>query len=353
MPMVSSASSDCSIVDNEALKSVIETAVEVKAMVENDDDYLKFGDTFSSKVQKEINSHALEPINFNEVKHRLDYHTLGNVEIETKDYDGSSILVTGSAIKVGKSCVLTTAHTFYGSGFQETQSSNQGKFNENIAFVIGSGKDAKKHKASVFFQMTKEGIDFKTENYREITIADGTERIVRKRVFKGHHDLILLRLENYSDQYFKKTLPINPKKLFNGVDEEVGKKISCHGSPVHMTSKIYGSCKGSDFKWKQENARVFADDTNSMHGVYTNTAFSEGMSGGPCYLNDNPEKVFALISNSYGRDHKGNLELPVVKFNTFNYKAGNVRYVGMLHVLDERLKAELGYGLDKISENCK
>ena len=72
MPMVSSASSDCSIVDNEALKSVIETAVEVKAMVENDDDYLKFGDTFSSKVQKEINSHALEPINFNEVKHRLD-----------------------------------------------------------------------------------------------------------------------------------------------------------------------------------------------------------------------------------------------------------------------------------------
>ena len=85
MPMVSSASSDCSIVDNEALKSVIETAVEVKAMVENDDDYLKFGDTFSSKVQKEINSHALEPINFNEVKHRLDYHTLGNVEIETKE----------------------------------------------------------------------------------------------------------------------------------------------------------------------------------------------------------------------------------------------------------------------------
>lgn len=353
MPMVSSASSVCSIVDNEDLSAVIEAAAEVKAMVESDSDYLKIERKFSPKVQKEINAAALEPINFNEEKHTLDYYTLGNIEVETKDVNGSRGIATGSAIKIGKSCVLTTAHTLYDSGYQEMQSSNQGEFKGNVAFVIGSGKDAKKLKASVFFQMTKESIDFKTENYRKITIADGTERLVRKRKFYGHHDLILLRLENYSDQYFKKTLVINPKKLFNGVDEEVGKKISCHGSPIHMTSKTYSSCKGTDFKWKQENARVFADDTIRKHGVYTNAVASEGMSGGPCYLNDNPEKVFALISNMYGRDHENNLELPDIKFDTHNYKSGNVRYVGLLHVLDERLKAELGYGLDKISENCK
>lgn len=355
MPMVSSASSICSIVDNEDLSALIEAAAEVKAMVEKDDDYLKIGDKFSSKAQKGINSAALEPINFSEEKHRLDYHTLGNIEVETKDVDGSRGFFTGSAIKIGKRCVLTTAHSLYASGFQEMQSSNQGEFIGNIAFAIGSGKDTKRHKASVFFQMTKEGIDFKREEYKEVANIDGKliEKIIRKRVFKGHHDMILLRLENYSDQYFKKTFPVNPKKLFKGVDEEVGKKISCHGSPVHMTSRTYGSCKGSDFKWKQENARVFADDTISKHGVYTNAVTSEGMSGGPCYLNDNPEKVFALISNAYARDHKNNLKLPNVKFNTFNYESGNVRYVGMLHVLDERLKAELGYGLDKISENCK
>jgi hypothetical protein len=353
MLAVSNNSNACEIAGNEVLSSIIEAAAEVKAMVENDNDYLKIGNKFSSKSQEGINAAALEPINFNEEKHRLDYYTLGNIEFIGKDKYGSSGLALGSAIKVGKSCVLTTAHTFYDSGFQEMQSSNQGEFKGNIAFVIGSGKDAKKHKASVYFQMTKEGIDFKTENYREITVADGTERLVRKRNFYGHHDLILLRLENYSDQYFKKTLVINPKKLFNGVDEEVGKKISCHGSPVHMTSQTYGSCKGSDLKWKQENARVFADDINSASGVYTNTVTSEGMSGGPCYLNENSEYVFGLVSGGYIRTHKGELKFPEIKFNTHNYQSGNVRYIGLLHVLDERLKAELGYGLDKISENCK
>lgn len=353
MPMVSSASSVCSIVDNEDLSAVIEAAAEVKAMVESDSDYLKIGRKFSSKAQKEINAAALEPINFDEEKHRLDYYTLGNVEVETKDVDGSRGIGTGSAIKIGKSCVLTTAHTLYGSGYQEMQSSNKGEFTGNIVFIVGSGNDAKRHKASVFFQMAKEGVDFKTENYREIRVPDGFERIVRKRNFPGHHDLILLRLENYSDQYFKKTLAVNPIDFFKGVNEEIGKKISCHGSPINMTSRTYGSCKGSDLKWKQENARVFADDPISKNGVYTNAVTSEGMSGGPCYLNEYPNKVFGLVANGRLRDNKGNLKYPDIKFNTYNYLSGDVRYIGLLHVLNERLKAELGYGLDKISEHCR
>lgn len=353
MPMVSNASSACSIVDNEDLSAVIEAAAEVKAMVSSDSDYLKIGRKFSPKAQKEINSAALEPIDFSDEKHRLDYYTLGNVEVETKDVDGSRGVATGSAIKIGKSCVLTTAHTLYSSGYQEMQSSNKGEFTGNILFIVGSGNDAKRHKASVFFQMTKEGVDFKAENYREIRVADGFERIIRKRNFPGHHDLVLLRLENYGDQYFKNTFVVNPIKFFKGVDEELGVKVSCHGSPIHMTSKIFGSCKGSDFKWKQENARVFADDHSSKYGVYTNAVTSEGMSGGPCYLNESPNKVFGLVVNGQLRDHKGNLKYPDIKFNTHNYKSGDVRYIGLLHVLNERLKAELGYGLDNIPENCR
>ena len=158
----------CSIVDNEELNDVIEAAAEVKAMVESDEDYLEIGKKYSSKAQKERNAAAVEPINFNEEKHRLDYYTLGNIQVETKDYDNSNIVASGSAIKIGKSCVLTTAHTLYGSGYQEMQSNNKGKYNNSIKFQVGSGKDASEHKASVFFQMTKEGVDFKTENYKEI-----------------------------------------------------------------------------------------------------------------------------------------------------------------------------------------
>ncbi len=267
--VASNKSNACNVVDNEDLNAVIEAAAEVKAMVENDEDYLKIGNKFSSKAQKGINAAALEPINFNEEKHRLDYYTLGNIQVETKDIDGSSGVATGSAIKIGKSCVLTTAHTLYGSGYQEMQSSNKGKFNNSIKFQVGSGKDAKEHKASVFFQMTKEGVDFKTENYKEITNVNGkqVERIIKKRVFNGHNDLVLLKLDHHSDNYFKKTSVVNPTSLFNGVNEEIGKKISCHGSPIHMTSQTYGSCKGSEFKWKQENARVFAYDVSTNHGV--------------------------------------------------------------------------------------
>lgn len=125
-----------------------------------------------------------------------------------------------------------------------------------------------------------------------------------------------------------------------------------------MTSQKFGSCKGSDFKWKQENARVFADDVDAEHGVYTNAVTSEGMSGGPCYLNESSDKekskkIFGIVANGYGADSEGNLKMPRLKFDKNNYRSGNVRYIGLLHVLDQRLKTELGYGLDKISENCK
>lgn len=56
MPIVSNASSACSIVDNEDLSAVIEAAAEVKAMVGNDSEYLKIERKFSPKAQKEITS---------------------------------------------------------------------------------------------------------------------------------------------------------------------------------------------------------------------------------------------------------------------------------------------------------
>jgi hypothetical protein len=240
------------------------------------------------------------------------------------------------------------------SGYQEMDSGNKGSFNGNIKFVLGSGKDKKGIKAAVFFQMTKKGLDLEEENKELIEVKNGykIKKINKTRRFFGHTDLVLLKLDNYQDDNYKKTYVIDPESLFSGVDEEVGLKISCHGSPVHMTEKKYGSCDGKELKWKQENARIFSDSSYKS-GVVSNVAATFGMSGGPCYLNNNPDQVFGIVANGYITDSEGNIVMPNLNFDNGNFSAGDARHIGLLHVLDQRLKAELGFGLDQISENCK
>lgn len=349
------ASSYCSVVNNEKIDAIIEAAAELKSIVEDDAEFEKIGEKYSPKLQRDLNQGAFEPIDFNEQKHKLDYHTLGNIVVGTKSIYGNYLVkVEGSAIKIGKSCILTSAHVLYSSGYQDIHQEGANNFNK-LTFKIGSGVDVKEYNALVFFEMTKEGVDYTVESKTETIVVDGkkVQKDIKRRIFKSHSDLVLLRLDGHSDFYYKKTLVVNPAKLFLGIDEEVGRKISCHGSPSHMTSQKYGECKGVDFKWKQENARIFREDENGVNGVYTNLASSEGMSGGPCYLNDESDKVFGIVAGGYGTDWDGAFKLPRLKFDKNNYRNGNVRYIGLLHILDQRLKAELGYGLDSISENCR
>lgn len=186
--VASNNSNACNVVDNEKLNAVIEAAAEVKSLVEDDAEFAKIGDKYSPKLQRDLNQGALEPINFNEPKHNLDYYTLGNVIVDTKSIDGTkNIKVEGSAIKIGKSCVLTSAHTLYASGYQEMDSKNKGKFNNSIKFQTGSGRDIKEHKASVFFQMVNKGEDFTTEQEKKMVVIDGVpvERITKKEYLRG------------------------------------------------------------------------------------------------------------------------------------------------------------------------
>lgn len=328
----------CEGIGSEAMQALVASAKSMKKYVVGDANFSKIRATVPVKIQKKLNEAGMEPIDFSDPKHHLDYQVLGDIEVDTFDDKGNKGTAIGSAVKIGKSCIITSAHTLYQSMKQEMSEDNQGSFDKTIKFNRGHGKDAKSFTASVFFQMTKPGIDY--------VAKEG------KRLFHGHNDLVVLKLNNHSDNYFRKISVMKPEQVVNNSNPQLGKEMMCQGSPYYKTSKTYGSCKGSDYRWKQENARVFEDDlSDEKGGMSTNVASGPGMSGGPCYLNDNPNEVFALVSNGF-HGTETSPTLPNLEFGG-NYAGGNARYVSLFHVLDERMKSELGYGLDEISEKCK
>lgn len=73
-------------------------------------------------------------------------------------------------------------------------------------------------------------------------------RVVKaERKFKGASDIVILRL-NEADNYFKSVTVTSPDDLLKNVDYRVGRKITCMGSPSHMTQNKYGNCDGNNFK---------------------------------------------------------------------------------------------------------
>jgi len=215
---------------------------------------------------------------------------------------------------------------------------NRAAYNGKISFVRGSGQEKQEIPATVFFQMTK------SEDYR---IVD------EKRQFKAASDIVILSL-NEADNYFKPVTIISPGDLLKNVDHRVGRKITCMGSPSHMTQKKYGNCKGDDFKWKQENTRIFSKDlTRDESGIVTNLAASPGMSGGVCYLAEDSGKIIGISVNGYIKDSKGNLTMPNINFQSTDTSEKNQRHIAPFDVLDKRMKAELGYGLKDLDKHCK
>lgn len=352
--LVTSNSSNACDIAGIDIRELIENADEVSKFVENDEDYKNIGD-LPADEQEYYSSLAMKPIDFNSEDHK----TLGDVKVETVGNDGLSKGISfGSGVKIGRSCVLTAAHVLYGSGYQKISSEHNAKFDGKIYFILGSGNNKKIIDASVFFKMTSPNIDFYSIETKKIAVVKGKKITNSKkiRIFYGHSDLVILKLDNASDDNYKKIAAIKPEELFSdkNYDIEAGRKVFCQGSPTHVGELlIKTSCKASDFKWEQKNARIFSDDDiTTRRGVLSNLASSEGMSGGPCYLNDKPGYVFGVVVNGPAKYH-GKTPMPLIKFNNKNFVAGNASSIGLLHKLDQRLKAELGYGLDKISENCK
>ena len=336
-PLVAQGASACKGLDEPEIKDVIAAARELAEFVESDEGFPAIKN-MSSKNQKAANLQAaMQPIDFSDPKHRIDRYALGDVIIES-NIEGGTQKWQGSGYKVSRSCVVTAAHVLYPTTKQQMSEQNRAAYNGKISFVRGRGQEKQEIPATVFFQMTK------SDDYR---IDSGERR------FKGASDIVVLRLSE-SDSYFKPVTVISPDDLLRNVDYQVGRKITCMGSPSHMTQKKYGNCNGNDFKWKQENARIFAEDISSSElGIKTNLAASPEASGGVCYLTEDSGKIIGIAVNGFGSDKYGNLAMPNINFQSTDTLEKNVRHIATFDVLDKQMKAEFGYGLKDLDKHCK
>lgn len=328
----------CDGLQEPKIQEVVAAAAELSAHVGKDSKFLLIKD-MSSEKQKKINEQwAMQPINFADQKHQIDQFALGDLVVESNVIGGAQ-KIEGSAYKVGKSCIVTAAHVLYPTTNQEMSESNKAAYKGSIKFVRGNGVEKIETSASIFFQMTK------ADDY---SVVDG------KRHFKGNSDIVILKLNNYQDNYFKTIKVASPEELLKNVDYKIGRKVTCMGSPSHMTQKKYGTCNGNDFKWKQENARIFSEDKSTGElGIATNAAFSPGMSGGACFLAENTNQVIGLAVNGYLADENGTLTMPNINMESTDTSEKNQRHIATFNKLDQRMKSELGYGIEELEKYCK
>jgi|GEM_PF-1860101 len=338
-PFVAQAASACKGLDEPEIKDVIAAARELAEFVESDEKFPSIKD-MSSEDQKAANLQAaMQPIDFSDPKHRIDRYALGDVVVESK-VEGGTQTLQGSGYKISRSCVVTAAHVLYPTTKQQMSEQNRAAYNGKISFVRGDGQEKQEIPATVFFQMTK------SDDY-------GVFR--EERFFKGASDIVVLRLSE-TDNYFKPVTVTSPGDLLRNVDYKIGRKITCMGSPSHMTQKKFGNCKGGDFKWKQENARIFPLKDFKIRyerGIITNLAASPGMSGGVCYLVGDASKIIGISVSGVQRDDDGNLVMPNINLESRDTPNRNLRHIAPFDVLDKRMKAELGYGLKDLDKHCK
>lgn len=336
VPLISTAST-CGGFIEPAISRLIRIAQQGKWSVVPDSKFIKSGETFKRDLQKQLNASMMQPIDFEDPLHKLDYRVLGQVLVQTVNPLGQPVVSSGSAVKVGKSCVVTSAHTLYESARQQITSDNAGPFDRDIHFVRGLGKEAQAFRAQIFFQMTKPEVDYKERRGR--------------RMFYGHSDIVLLKLVEHSDEFFKTITAVSPDRLAKDVNPHLGRLMTCMGSPYYKTAVAYGSCAGSEFRWKQENARVFKDDIHGG-GVFSNLAAGPGMSGGPCYLNDTPASVFAIVQGGFGDSDPLVPSIPNL-FLGDDYAGADATYLSLFHLLEQRLQIERGLAISQIAEMCK
>lgn len=328
----------CNGLEEPEIKEVIAAAKELAEFVSDDKKFTAIKN-MSSEDQKAANAQAaMQPINFSEKQHKIDEFALGNLIVES-NANGEMQEIIGTAYKISRSCIVTAAHILYPTTNQLISKNNREIYNGKIKFVTGNGDNKNEILASVFFQMT---------NNSENAVFEGERR------FKGYNDIVILKLYNHQDSHFKTIKVASPEQLLNNVDPKIGRKITCMGSPSHMTKKTFGTCSGANFKWKQENARIFHEDPFSTKlGIRTNAAFSPGMSGGPCFLAEDTSQVVGLAVNGFLTDKKGNLVMPNINLESTDTAEKNVRHMATFNQLDERMKAELGYGLKDLDKHCK
>lgn len=328
----------CNGINEPEIQALIKTAQEVDDLFEDPNIFPFYG--LDEEQERRLNEDRIVPSEKEDAN-------IGVVSVISNSSPGVESL--GNGVKIGKSCIVTAAHVLYKYVKTKISENNKGPFDGKLTFSRGFGEKKETFEASVFFQMTRKDVDY------HIVKVEKNGRIVEVRRFYGHNDLVLLKLENHSDNNYKKTKVIYPS-VMDAQAKEHPVMITCTGSPSHRTEKTYGSCNGSDFLWTQRGVRIFYDDHNGRDsgnlgfGYASNLVTSSGMSGGACSLYNQEDAIVGLVSNAFNTTIEGAFSAPRLFLRRMEFN--NESYLSGLHVLDERL-SEIGENLKTIVENCK
>jgi hypothetical protein len=293
----------------------------------------------SIEDQVDINANRLVPADRSKDPF-LDRAT-GRVTVAFGRYPGpdSNKIYRASAMKISRCHVMTSAHLIYTDGFLPLTSEAF-----DLQFSYGQSCTARdpfreRVRASVAFKMTdpKKG-DFDCGPGNRT--ADCAERY-----FKGHSDLIILRLTTYdrSDRRFFNLVTTDPNML------RLGERVDCWSYPEHIDDLGLPEDRSQLFLWRQERAQVFGDNDGELHkGTMTNAVSYKGMSGGGCALSSASSMLVGLFANDNKRDGK-----PAVAITPDRIRSHKPNYLASFHKLRARYEAETGKRLSKIDEECE
>lgn len=294
----------------------------------------------SVDFQAAINSSRLIPMN-RMPGDKFMNRTTGVVSIEfaTRKGEHGGERFVGSAQKISRCHVITSAHLLYANGDFPVESGNY-----SLVFRTGQTCNAgqpfeNEVKVSLFFKMidAKQGdFDCKSEN---------NTHPCQRRLFRGSSDLVILRLDSFDKNdhsYFH--LDTSTPSLTEG-----GQRINCWGFTASIGLDNITQDQSRMYLWTQKDARMYGDNIGkSFDGVLTNAVARKGMSGGGCADSSNPRMLVGLYAN----DNKsgGDAAIYIDPNNVFSH---HPNYLAPFHKLAERYaKATGGKRLSELDSQC-
>ena len=311
---------------SKVIQDLIETSEELDDCFSSDDDKCKLKKK-SPDVQANLNSSRLAPLNRKLGDMFMDRAT-GTVTVTFPNGD----MFSASAEKISRCHVITSAHLIFADGNVPVASKDYA-----LRFRSGQSCDTSKAweteaSAKLYFAM--------------LTAADYDckDAACSHRLFRGHTDLVLLKLEHFDkiDRSFFSLSSIRPKFFTHG------QKINCFGYTPSVNKANLSDAESRMYLWFQKDARMFGDDNGRSHkGVLTNAVTRKGMSGGGCVMPTNARELVGVFS----KDNKGGGN-PAIYVTPSNIASHAPNYLSSFHELSERYMRTTGKRLDNLDREC-
>jgi hypothetical protein len=282
----------------------------------------------SIKQQKIDNAARLVPYDRAQNSNFLNFAS-GRVQVRIDGVDGA---YEGSAQKISRCHIVTSAHIVYGDTRAKLDASNI-----RIGFFSGQSCDPLKAytfstPALVHFKMTDKS-DFRVE---------GAERR-----FHTSTDLVILKLKEFDAldaRYFK----INTTRLNAN---EGGVKIDCWGFPGFRKKQQLGAYTGGHYLWRQKDARIFG--FTEKYGYVSNVVGAHGMSGGGCSIarkGKSESELIAIIAGGYGFNPIDDASELIVSAEDIGEKAGTM--LSSFDLLSRRFNKQNKKQIESLDKEC-